>query len=123
MLGRETNSIDLQVTNTSTGLTHSLVTPRDADKMLAVFGSLHTSMLNKPHKIDDAVALDIEFMVIDNDKATDKREIVVLQARPYAVNVMSTNELENELQVFASTAQGPKVVCYYSGAYKWRYWF
>ncbi len=69
--------------------------------MVSVFGSLHASMLNKPHKLDDTVALDIEFMVVGSNKEPRKRDIVVLQARPYTINVVATDKLDQELRVFA----------------------
>ncbi len=102
VLGREANSVDMQIITRATGQSQSLIMQEDAEKMVSVFGSLHTSMLNKPHKLDDTVALDIEFMVVDNDKSTSKREIVVLQARPYTVNVENADEFDEKLREFAT---------------------
>jgi hypothetical protein len=94
VLGREANSVDVQVTTNATGQTHSMVTQHDAEKMVQIFGNLHSTILKKPHKLDDTVALDIEFMVVDNEHTKDKRELVVLQARPYTVNVEEIDGLE-----------------------------
>jgi hypothetical protein len=94
VLGREANSVDVQVTANATGQTHSMVTQHDAQKMVQIFGNLHSTILKKPHKLDDTVALDIEFMVVDNEHTKDKRELVVLQARPYTVNVEEIDGLE-----------------------------
>jgi hypothetical protein len=100
-LGREAKSIDMQLINTATGQTQSMVTQQDAEKMVQIFGNLHSTMLKKPHKLDDTVALDIEFMVVDNEHSKDKREIVVLQARPYTINIMDTEALESRVKEFA----------------------
>jgi len=102
VLGRETTSVDLQLVDMASGLYHSLVTQYDAEKMVKVFGTLHSTLLKKPHKLDDTVALDIEFMVVDRDRAQDKRELIVLQARPYNVNVAAESDnLERQLATFA----------------------
>jgi phosphoenolpyruvate synthase/pyruvate phosphate dikinase len=100
VLGREVNSIDMQLINTATGQTQSMVTQQDAEKMVQIFGNLHSTMLKKPHKLDDTVALDIEFMVVDNEHSKDKCEIVVLQARPYTVNVVHDEDLEATIKIF-----------------------
>jgi hypothetical protein len=100
-LGREAKSIDMQLINTATGQTQSMVTQQDAEKMVQIFGNLHSTMLKKPHKLDDTVALDIEFMVVDNEHSKDKCEIVVLQARPYTINIMDTEALESRVKEFA----------------------
>ena len=100
-LGREAKSIDMQLINTATGQTQSMVTQQDAEKMVQIFGNLHSTMLKKPHKLDNTVALDIEFMVVDNEHSKDKREIVVLQARAYTVNIVDTEVLESRVKEFA----------------------
>eukprot|EP00029_Vermamoeba_vermiformis_P012418 TRINITY_DN7236_c0_g1_i1.p1 TRINITY_DN7236_c0_g1~~TRINITY_DN7236_c0_g1_i1.p1 ORF type:complete len:115 (+),score=29.19 TRINITY_DN7236_c0_g1_i1:89-433(+) len=59
-----------------------------------VFGDLHTAMLGKPHKMDDTVALDPEFMFVENAVTGDPRELVVLQARPYQVHESTSSTVD-----------------------------
>lgn len=87
VLGRDDTSVDLRLIRQSNQSDQSLITQHDAATMARVFGDLHTALLGKPHKLDDTVALDIEFVVVDNSVAGQPRELVVLQARPYHVHV------------------------------------
>lgn len=87
VLGREEIAVDLRLIRQSNQSEQMLISQHDAETMARVFGDLHTAMLGKPHKMDDTVALDIEFMIVDNAVTGNPRELVVLQARPYQVYV------------------------------------
>lgn len=97
VLGRDKDVVDIQLISPHSNSDHSLLTQQDAEKMAKVFGDLHSTMLKKPHKLDDTVALDIEFMVVDNNHTKVDRELIVLQARPYQVNVPDIDALEKKL--------------------------
>lgn len=86
-LNREKTSVDVQLNSLCNKCTGPLMTPPDAVKMVEVFGQLHNTMLRTQHSLTNLIALDIEFMIADNKKTNAKREILVLQARPYQVNV------------------------------------
>lgn len=86
-LNREKTSVDVQLNSLCNKCTGPLMTPSDAVKMVEVFGQLHNTMLRTQHSLTNLIALDIEFMIADNKKTNAKREILVLQARPYQVNV------------------------------------
>ncbi len=64
-----------------------LLMQADAVNLVDVFGKLHNLMLDSQHSMHNTQALDIEFLIIDNKATNTNHELVVLQARPYQVNV------------------------------------
>ncbi len=99
-----------------------MITQEDAEKMVRVFGAIHHAMLNKPHQFEDTMALDIEFMIVDNDNSNNSRELVVLQARPYTVNVAAPDvlgELDRDVRLSVAgyqwSTENDKRMFFYTG--------